>query len=148
MFFAVSVRFFQMHVKSVRQSDQQSHCPDTNDHAQANIDLHTRMKRVYDHHESVDRDTGQRQCTDINADTLSIRHQVAEDSTEYPTAEKRIQRRKRNRQHAKQYVAQRQIRDEQIRYGLHLTISCHDEAHQRITEHTQYKNISVKNVKY
>jgi len=73
---------------------------------------------------------------------------MAKGFTKDPTAHKGIQRGERYGQHAQQHVAEREIRDEEIGDGVHLTVPPDDEDHQHVTEYAQHKDNDVEQAKY
>jgi len=102
------------------------------------------MERIDDHQETIDSYAGQRQSANVHADALGVWYQMAESIPKYPAAQERVERGERHGQHTQQHVAEREIRDEQIRDSVHLPIAPDDEHHQRVPEDAQEENAHVE----
>ena len=71
---------------------------------------------------------------------------MTEDLAEDPFLEEEVERRKRDGQHAKQDVGQRQIGDEAVGDGLHGLVLGDDEYDEHVTQQAHHKDDGVQRV--
>lgn len=133
-----------LHVEAVGKGQHPRHDPDSHDDAHAHAYLHPRSERIEYDQKPVHSYAGQRQCADVDADTLGVGHQMTKSVTEDPAAEKGIEGRKGNSQDAEEDVAKSQISDEEVGDRLHLTVASDDEADEGIPEDAQEEDAGVE----
>jgi len=102
------------------------------------------MEWIDDHQETIDSYAGQRESANVYADALGVWHQVAKSIAKYPAAQERVERGERHSQHAQQHVAEREIRDEQVRDSVHLPVAPNDKHHQRVPEDAQEEDAHIE----